>query len=265
MAGILDFFRGPAAAGTPSPQPQAQPGPGSNAPAAQPGGGSNPNNPNVPAGTPGGDGGTPVDDWAKMWDTAGKAQGTEQQPQSLFDLKPEQLKEASARMNFVGGVNQELVTKALSGDVSAFMQVLNGVAQNVFAQTSFSGMKLMDTGIQRYSKNFVDAELPKHFQNYTANNGVRSANPVFSDPRYAPMLDTFKGALVAANPTASEQQIQQQAERFLQQLIDDAAKGKPPQAATQPGGNMPAPSAVTRDAQGNDDWTNFFQPMPTGQ
>jgi len=290
---IFDMFRG-----TPPQGPQGSTPPGATAnggaatgatpPGAAPNGwvppntnnGPGPNNSVTPgnsgdaSGAPGSSTGAPVDDWSKMWETAA-TKGTEgNAPTSLFDIKPEQIQAAASKMNFAANLNQELVQKALQGDVASFMQVINQVGQQVYAQTSYSGMRLMDAGINKFGKNFSETELPKHFQTFTADHALRNANPVFADKKYAPMLDTFKNALIQANPTATPQEIQSTAERYLKSMIEDAQKVSASSGPAQNNGgrsgtgNATGSDLVVKDQQGNDDWSQFFAPMsgtPQGQ
>jgi hypothetical protein len=282
---IFDMFRG-----TPPQGPQGSTPPGATAnggaatgatpPGAAPNGwvppntnnGPGPNNSVTPgssgnaSGAPGSSSGAPVDDWSKMWETAATKGTGETAPTSLFDIKPEQIQAAAKNMNFASGLDQATVQKALQGDVASFMAVINQVGQQVYAQTSFSGMRLMDAGINKFGKNFSDVELPKHFQTFTADHALRNANPVFADKKYAPMLDTFKQALLQANPTAQPQEIQATAERFLKSMIEDAQKvsaSSAPNNGTRTG-NATGSDLVVKDQQGNDDWSQFFSPMGQG-
>lgn len=282
---IFDMFRG-----TPAQPPQGatQPGAtngqgaatGATPPGAAPNGWVPPQQPNPPGrpntvtpgsssnGAPGTAGnGAPVDDWTKMWETAAKSGEGATTPASLFDIKPEQIQAASKNMNFAANLDQAIVQKALSGDIQAFMDVINQVGQSVYAQTSYSGMRLMDAGINKFGKNFSDVELPKHFQSFTADHALRNANPVFADKKYAPMLDTFKRALLAENPQAQPQEIQATAERFLKSMLDDAGKVSASSGPSNNGprtGNATGSDLVVKDQQGNDDWSQYFSPMGTG-
>lgn len=286
---IPNFFE--AFRGTPQGTPQGQqppagaPGTGTGAGGSPgvaangmipPGGGATGSG-NPAAGATGAEGGgsgagAPVDPWSGMWETAAKSQEQQgQPPASLFDIKPEQINEAAGKMQFTAGLQPELVKQALGGDINAFMQVINSVGQRVYAQTSFAGMRLMDAGINKFGKNFTETDLPKHFQEFTATHALRNANPVFADKKYAPMLETFKRALVASNPQASPQEIQKTAEEYLQSLVADVGKASPgsggpggtgPNAAQGP--NATSSNLVTKDAQGNEDWSGYFFGDSTG-
>ena len=281
MASLFDMFRGPAANAPGGPAPGA-PGSGTGAvnPNATPNGVIPPQmgagaQQAAPGQQPGvvDTGKAPVPDYAKMWDTP-PVDANAPKPAGLFNITPEQINQAAQQHQFSKGINPELVQKALQGDVQSFIAVIESVGRNVYAQSAYAGTRLIESGVKNFENRFTTDTLPGMLRNHSVDDSLRSSNPIFNDPKYAPMLDSAKQAIVRSYPDATTAEINTMAGSYLQSMVSDFAKMNADKGRDGSSGRTnnqqnnqqnQQPQLITKDAQGRDDWTNFFTPMGGNQ
>ena len=281
MASLFDMFRGPAANAPSAPAPGA-PGSGTGAvnPNAAPNGVLPPQGGAGSLQAPPGQqpgvvdtGKAPVPDFAKIWDTPA-VDPNAPKPAGLFNITPDQINQAAQQHQFSKGINPELVQKALQGDVQSFIAVIESVGRNVYAQSAYAGTRLIESGVKNFENRFTTDTLPGMLRNHSVDDSLRSSNPIFNDPKYAPMLDSAKNAIVRSYPDATTAEINTMAGNYLQSMVADFAKmnsdrnkgGNPGGSGNQQNNQQnQQPQLITKDAQGRDDWTNFFTPMSGNQ
>jgi hypothetical protein len=243
MAGIFqsvaDIFR-PTTQVTMAPpphQPMSQPNPGAN-PDAVPPPGSAQNQPGEPA--------NPLDNFSKIWETPTPEANTDPFATPLLNSDPAQIREAAGKMNFTQGISQEQVSKALGGDVGAFMQVLNKVVQNSTAVQAQLSTATVERAIGANNGRVFQA-LPSKVRDVQLA-GLTPENPVLQHPAAQPMLHMMRGQIAANNPGMSAADVNKQAEQFLGAFATQFQA--PAQQAAQQ-------AQASRDPE-NYDWSNFL-------
>lgn len=195
MAGIMERVFGRRQESMPLQQPQANP----EAIAAQPQQEAKP--------------ALPLDNFKDVWETPANSNEADPFASPLLTVDPAKVSEAVGKMDFLSGMQPELLTKATSGDVQAFGQVINTVVQKAMAaQVQLAG-QMTEGAISKNNERF-NTSLPKRIREAQVND-VRSSNSVLQHKAAAPMLDTLKRQFMSKHPDKSPQQIHDMAEEML--------------------------------------------------
>lgn len=150
------------------------------------------------------------------------------------NVDPAKIREAAGKMNFVGGIDQELMQKAMSGqDPQAFLQVLQTVAANGFSQALQASTGVVETAFTRHNQRLTES-LPQHIRQ-TQINQSQPKHAALSHPAAAPVLTALKNSLAMANPQLSPEQVAEKAEAFVIAMAGDVnAYNAQQQQATAP-------------------------------
>lgn len=210
-----------------APQPgqaQQQVQQGQAQPSAQPGGLNNPANAVVPNAAPGttgslaaADKGIPknldkatLDDFTQIWEPAGKDESGKQLPDpSKFNrpkLDMNKIQETVNKMSFTGNIDPAKAQAALTGDVSALMEILDGVGRNAF-QSAFSANESYQGRILDNYDASVNARIPKMVGSLGSQQQIGELNPNLSHPALAPMVKSVRQQFESAYPDASPKEI----------------------------------------------------------
>ncbi len=164
-------------------------------------------------------------DLSSVWNTAKTADGKPIAPQAdplsqpLFSFKQEDVLASAKKLDFTSQVNPELFTQVAAGGdaaVAAMKEIMNGVAQTVFAAQTLNMGQVMNDGFARHGKAF-DAALPTRLRNHEVANRV-SDDPVLSHPAVAPIITAMKATIAAQQPGMRPDQIQAAAENYVKGL-----------------------------------------------
>lgn len=260
---IFDAFRQGAAGG----QPVAQPG------AAKPAGPADASG-QIPAGAAAGgaapdlneENKSPLAEFSGLWDDEAVPEGGT--PPTNWDdfnslvpamnIDPKRLNEVSKRLDYSKLMNPERVKAALAGDVGAFTEVINGVMQAAFANSSMATARFTEATLKRMAPNLLEA-LPHHIRKHSVRETVAGDNPLFADPAAAPLLEALESRLRTKYPKASAKEISDHAKKYLGGFAQ-ALNAPATEEALRRGQPKPGDKAGTA----KDDWTDFFVP-PTEQ
>jgi len=176
---------------------------------------------------------------------AGQGNG-KPQDQSIFGNVPQdQIQAQIKNANFTNGIDQQKVQAALSGDASAFMEVLNGVAQQAFAASFQASQGMVEHGVKTGNERMTGT-LDSHFKNYMLKQQTpTSDNPALKHPVGKAFLSSISQQIANANPQMSPAEVAQAAE----QNFTEFAKMLAPQQQ-QPSNTQSQPAQ---------DWTSFLQ------
>lgn len=176
----------------------------------------------------------------------GSQQQSQQQPQSIFGNVPqEQIQQQIKSANFTNGIDQAKVQAALSGDSAAFMEVLNGVAQQAFAASFQASQGMVEHGVSTGRKQ-LEGSLDSHFKNYMLKQQTPSSdNPALQHPVGKAFLQSISQQIANANPRMSPAEVAKAAE----QNFTEFAKMLAPQQQ-QPSSQSSQPAQ---------DWTSYLQ------
>lgn len=202
----------------------------------------------VPAGSPTSkDGSTQssVADFSDLWQID-PTKATEQ-GQPLFNVDPNKLLETARLQSFRENVTPEQMAAIAAGGeaaVGAMMQLMEGVTQRGYAQSVLATTKLIEGALGK--SNFAKAdELDRRIRDVSVTSSLKETNPVFSNPAYAPMLETAQKQFQVKYPNATANELKQMAMNYLTSMAD--AIKPTAQSGSQGKAGKPA-----------EDWSNFF-------
>lgn len=180
----------------------------------------------------------PLDAYAKLWETS--ASSPEVAPS--FTLDPKVLDDVSGKLNFMSGMDPELVQKATSGDVNALMQMMNQVGQSAYKASLAHGSALTDKFVGARSKFDLEGVSSKVKSELTQSH--MSDIPNAGHPAVKAELVRISKAMQKEHPDASPQQIAEAAKTYFKDIYSAM---------------NPEPTAQQKQATaGETDWDNFF-------
>ena len=201
-----------------SPAPLGEPSTGFQAPAPQ---GQQPAPQGVStnnAGTNGGNEGTnqqttnPLDAYAKMFDNSLKAP---EAPPS-FNLDPATLDSVTGSMDFLKGINPEIVARAKGGDTEAIFEMMNASNRNAYRAAMEHGSKLTDKFVGMRD-DFNGKGLSGRVREELTINAI-SGDGKATHPVVRQQLKEIATKLQRDNPDASPQQIADAAKKYVSDL-----------------------------------------------
>lgn len=202
---------------------------------------------------------SPMDNWNNLFQNpkdkqpAPTPQDTLSAP--LFNITPDQVAQAVAKRDFVGQVDPQLMQRALSGDTTAFSQVLNSQAQNMFSNVLSVVQNMVERGVQTYNSRLSDV-LPQKFSSLAANASIAQAAPALNHQALSPVVSQVQSMIQSQNPQDPPHIVAQKVQKYFTDL---AATVAPPQPAVQrdPLTGMPVGAEGT-GGQAPTNWSNFF-------
>lgn len=206
-----------------------------------------PNQPHPEAAKPDQD---PLDKFKDLWAAPKEGDPVPQNfdPSKMFQIDPAKIQAEVSKINFTGSVTPEqmaAITQGGEGAQQAFMQAMNAVAQQSFAQSMLASAKLVE-GALTQANNSMDSRIDQRAKQFQASNSLREANPALSHPAAAPFITAMENQLALKHPTATPAELTKLAQEMLTGFANVAA-GKPEPDAAQ---SKKAPDDV--------DWEKFF-------
>lgn len=169
--------------------------------------------------------------------------------QALIEMDPKKLGEAVSKLNFTQGINKELMTKALGGDVDSMMQVLNNNARAVFAGTANMMKGVVEAAISK-NNGRLDSVFGDRMRSHMLNF-QRPNNEALSHPAVQPVLAALRTTISqsSAGRSMSPEDISKKAEEYFLSMSDAISAAKPPKdTSSGPGGTG-----------AEVDWTKFLE------
>lgn len=207
----------------------------------------------VPAGTDteGKAGKSGLDAFSDLFQTDPNA--PKQEPgQPLFNVTPEKLMESARKQDFRPKLTVEQATAVAAGGqeaVAAMVEIMNDVAQRVYAQSADATTKLIMNGLER--SNFAKSDdIGTIIRNSSISNSLREENPLFSNPAVAPMLDMVKSQMLVKFPKATTAEIADMSKNYLTAFAE---------AALKPAKDAETAAATAKKSKGGSDtdWSSF--------
>lgn len=143
----------------------------------------------------------------------------------------DKVKEFVNSKSFVGSNPEQLalVTRALGGDVQAFVEVLEGFGRNLYMDSAINSTHVAEriarTGVSR-----LHAAIPQQMRSLSSAEKMTELNPLFNNPALKPLADAMKSQFEAKHPTATPLQIAEMTAKYFQ---DTGVMFNPAPAATQ--------------------------------
>lgn len=155
----------------------------------------------------------PLDIYKEMFDTANNAK-VEDAP--AFSIDPEVIDKVSNGMDFTKGLDPELIQKALTGDVSAFMAVINAAGRQSYKASIEHNTKLTDTYLgarAKYDTTQVESRVKDALLTQTLSGFPTAQHPLVREE-----LSRISKQMAKANPDASTEEIAKAAVSYFQEL-----------------------------------------------
>lgn len=162
---------------------------------------------------------SPLDEFKKLWENPTTADGkpaplpVDPLASPLFTVDPAKITESAGKMDFLAGVSPENITKALSGDATAFADVINQAVRQAVIGVTVSNSTLVNNAIGANNQR-VTAALPDHIKKQQLL-GTPDENPIFNHPAAQPLVQSLKQIALTKNPNASVAEINQTISNFL--------------------------------------------------
>jgi hypothetical protein len=208
----------------------------------------NANNKN-PDGTPKTTTSSPLDSFQELF----KVDDTKQPAKNplaekLMELDPSKFSQAVSKMDFTRTLNQELVSKALQGDASAFNQALNQALQGTFATVVQMMVGINEAAFRKNNDRF-ESVLGNRFRDFQINFS-KPENKALQHPAAQPVLAAMRKHIADLNPELSPSDVSRKAEDYFLAMgaaMSEVTKATQDTKAAGGGGNS-AP-----------DWTKFLE------
>lgn len=195
---------------------------------------------------------SPLDGFKDLWKIDDKNKAVAPTLSPVLNVEPTKIMEAARQIDFTKGVDTALVDKATKGDAAAFMNVINTVAQNAFAQGAAATTRIVDTGFKAQENNFNKSVMPDILRRHSIKEAV-AETPLASNPAAAPLIGMLEQALTAKFPTAAASEIKSQASKFLDEFATSIVQSSGGTIIPKDAGNTNNPLA-----QKETDWGVFF-------
>lgn len=237
MSGLFgNFFNAGAGGGTAHNAPTVRPGPAPQNPAAQfSGTGPQQTQQVVPSVNPSQQVTAPVsplDKFADLWQTKTTSDGkpvpipADPLKQPVFNFDPVKIQATADQMDFTGGINPELVAKALGGDAAAFAEAINTAIRTAVVGMTINSGNLINTALVSNNDKFA-SQLPTHLKKHQLLESAGSDNPVFNHPNVQPLVQSLKQMALAKDPNASVADIEAQIAGYLTGLSEAVLDSDP--------------------------------------
>lgn len=199
---------------------------------------------------------SPLENYADLWapnkdNPTGNAKPT---LTPALQVEPNKIMEVARTLDFTKGIDPELLTKATSGDGAALVALINGAAQNAYAQGALATTSIVRNAFTIQEDNFNTKVMPNILRQHSISNEVSKLS-LSDNPATAPMLQMLESQFSSKYPTASPAEIRRHAETYLSGMAEEIVKGQ--------GGTILPKDNSTGDPFGmpkqkEEDWERFF-------
>lgn len=131
----------------------------------------------------------------------------------LPTVKAEDLAAAAKGLDFTKGLDPELATKALAGDLPSLMSLLNHVGQQAFIANTQVANTMVEQGA-RASATRVNGALDSQVRNIAIKE-QNPTNEALLHENVKPVFDGLKMMIASNNPKMSPAEVAKQAEAYL--------------------------------------------------
>jgi hypothetical protein len=205
--------------------------------------GSDPANPAAPAGSVDANS-TPLDAFKDIWNTP---DNTNTEATDFFaKLDPAKVMESARKVNFAGGVTPELMAKIAAGGpeaIQAFQQAINNSSQQVYGRSTVTTAEIVKAALAEQREQF-QKQLPGIMKGMNLTDSLQTENPLYANPALAPLVEMAKTQFLQKNPTATQSEIKQQVNDFMNAMQSALA---------------PKPIKTAEQKAAETDWTSFLE------
>lgn len=183
----------------------------------------NPSNQNPPQGTSSQQEVSGIDKFRDLWENK-PTEGAPQEfnPETMFNMDPEKMKQAVSGMDFSRGISQEqmaAVAQGGEGAVKAMMEMMNEMNRQSVLHSTQIAAKLVQQGIGQ-GMGHLDGKITKSIRQNQISQTMRENNPALNNPAIAPMLQAMETQFAQKHPQASPQEIAQMAREYVTEMAN---------------------------------------------
>lgn len=173
---------------------------------------------------------SPLDSFKDLWQNANNEQGNDSSSDALFNVDPKALNETVGKMNFLGNIPPKVQEALKAGGeeaVRANLYLMNQVAQQSFAQSAQTTTRIVEAALAKQAEAF-ESRVSEVVRKQGASEQLKSANPAFSHPAAAPILEGIQVQMQKKFPNASASEIANMAQSYFTTFAQEiTGAGKP--------------------------------------
>lgn len=200
---------------------------------------------------------SPLSEYTKIWETPANPAATAATLASSMTADPEKMLAAARTIDFTKGMDPTMLEAASKGDAGALANLINGAAQNAYAQGAQATVAISKRMLEEQATNFSTKYAPAMLRDASISSAVEKAIPLSQDPAAAPIVAALRTQLSATFPTASADEVTAHVENYLQDFSRRAVESKGGRVTTA--ADLAVTAARNPLARGEDtDWSKFF-------
>lgn len=158
---------------------------------------------------------SPLDTFAKVWDTSNTAlPGTTPVD---FGADPAKMMEAASKIDFTKVIKPEQLAAINAGGqeaTTALVSVLQAMQTQTYAQGTYAATKIAEAAVAKAQENF-QAQLPALLKKHGVGERLAEENPALSHPAIQPMIEAMQTQFAAQNPNASAGELAKMTKDYL--------------------------------------------------
>lgn len=181
---------------------------------------------------------SPLDQYAKLWDTKDNNADT-QGPFAVQSLDPAELAKTVGAADFSKSFSPETLASIAAGGEqaqTAFLGAMNTAIQTAISQSTMINNKLLQSNLGAYDKHAA-TQVAGQFNSLQSASQLQADNPAYGHKAVAPVVGLLKEQVQQQNPNATAEEINEVVNGYMQSMVG-AFKGKPedtPQSKEQGG------------------------------
>ena len=144
------------------------------------------------------------------------AQAQQQNAPLWGNMDPNAIQQQVSKMDFMASADPASVQKLMSGDMSAFPDVINSALRQVFSNNLQMTQGMVEHGVKTGSDR-LSSSLDSRFRDFQVR-GQNSQNPALQHPVGKSLFKTLTKQIATANPSLSPEEVSQQGEKFFMEF-----------------------------------------------
>lgn len=159
---------------------------------------------------------SPLDDFAKIWEppTQDAQQKNQQKKFSYPKFDNTKLQERVGQMNFASAIPDELLSKAIGGDLASMREAMNIVGRQGF-QSAFTANNNLNSQLFSQFDASIDERIPAQVKGIQNQAAVFAEMKNLNHPAVAPLLSKVAEQIQMQYPDATPEEIKEKAKIYM--------------------------------------------------
>lgn len=132
------------------------------------------------------------------------------------NMDPNSIQQQVGKMDFMGSADPAAVQKLMSGDMSAFPDVINSALRQVFSNNLQMTQGMVEHGVKTGNER-ISSSFDSRVRDFQLRN-QNSQNPALQHPVGKSLMKTLTSQIAKSNPTMSPEEVSQQGEKFFMEF-----------------------------------------------